>query len=447
MLKSPGLRLHLAGDGPGRSDFMRIGAHEHADVPFGPGEELPFEDGSADAIVLDALTDDMLPGARLQVLLECRRVLRPDGELHVTCAGAAGEVSPMDGRRCATDDVDDLAALIGLVAVDSRGNARRRDGAPDGAANERLFTKSDRTLRGDPLVSIAIPAYNARFFGACLESALAQTYDHLEIVVCDDSSGDEIAAMVASRAARRTVRYERNAARLRPRGNFVRCFERSRGEFVKLLCDDDVLEPRCVEKLLEAFRHAPDVTLATSQRTRIGAQGERLPALPATTAIVAQDTLIAGHTLANAMLMAGLNTIGEPSTALFRRRDFIDRGPDCFHFRGEAGHGVIDMVMWCVLLLRGNAVYRAEALSRFRSHPGQRQHDPARMQRNIDSIRSLQSAWLRLGLADLLPPDAILAKSFPPGAEDDWRVQPLLGFAARREPPSGMPRALRNAQG
>lgn len=48
-----------------------------------------------------------------------------------------------------------------------------------------------------PLVSIAIPAFNPRFFERTLNSAVSQTYSNLDIVVCDDSRGDEIKDIVS----------------------------------------------------------------------------------------------------------------------------------------------------------------------------------------------------------------------------------------------------------
>jgi len=48
------------------------------------------------------------------------------------------------------------------------------------------------------LVSIVIPAYSPRFFSMALQSALAQTHEHLEVLVCDDSEGDEIEEIVRS---------------------------------------------------------------------------------------------------------------------------------------------------------------------------------------------------------------------------------------------------------
>jgi len=49
------------------------------------------------------------------------------------------------------------------------------------------------------LVSIAIPAFNPEFFRGTLLSALSQDYPHLEVVVCDYSSGPQIEAICEQR--------------------------------------------------------------------------------------------------------------------------------------------------------------------------------------------------------------------------------------------------------
>jgi hypothetical protein len=185
---------------------------------------------------------------------------------------------------------------------------------------------------------------------------------------------------------------------------------------------------------------APDITLATSHRRRIDENGNQLDDQPATLPIVAANTTIAGYTLANAMLVTGLNMVGEPSTVLFRKADLLDQAPDYFRFKGAYGHGVIDMVMWSALLLKGDAVYLTESLSAFRIHAAQRQHDPAMAQRTVASIRGLQAAWIELGLFERVPPHLMLAKPFPPPADSVWRLQPLLStFAVRRIQPAGEP--------
>ena len=393
MNDAPALNICIGAETGAAPGFLNLGWGADADVPFCPTDGFSWPDRVVHTIVCGKSVTELPVTTFVRLLLECRRVLRPGGSIRFAAS------VPTELPR--------FAALAGLEATE----------------RALEFTKRDRRVTGDPLVSILIPAYSPRFFAACLDSALAQTYDQVEIVVCDDSPDDAIERIVRDRAARRPIRYVRNPVRLGVRANYRQCFELARGEFIKFLCDDDLLAPTCVAALLDAFREAPDITLATSHRKRIDAFGNRLPEQPATMPIVDADAVIAGCTLANAMLMAGLNVVGEPSTTLFRKADLLDQAPDYFRFNGEAGHGVIDMVTWSALLLKGDAVYVRESLSSFRIHPGQRQHDPAKARRNIESIRGLQSAWLALGLHERIPRDQLLAKPFPPPDGREWQAR------------------------
>ena len=434
---TPGGGFALAVGLAGHADagVMSVGWDDDADVPLAPGDDLPFEDGAVATLQIGAFVHDLALAPLVRLLLECRRVLCAGGTLGVAPAGpdAAArlhehaalvglEPCAAPHERRTTQRGARTAALDDVCGTDE-GNVARTPGSS--------FTKRDRRVVDTPLVSIAIPAFNPRYFPIALDSALAQSYPNVEIVVCDDSGGGDIEAAVAARAGLAPIRYLRNPTRLRPRANFTRCLTESRGEFQKFLCDDDVLAPTCVERLLDAFRATPDVALATSRRALIDGDGHALAPLPATWPIVTGDALIVGTTLANAVLMAGLNTIGEPSTALFRRDDLMSQAPDYFGFRGCAGHGVIDLVMWASLLMKGNAVYLHEAQSGFRFHAGQRQHDPARRERNVASIRELQAAWLALEIHERQSPDELLARPFPPDG-GDWQPRPVEGLSVRR---------------
>ncbi len=129
-------------------------------------------------------------------------------------------------------------------------------------ADQRLvafeFTKRDRQVVGDPLVSILIPAYSPRFFGACLDSALAQTYGNIEIVVCDDSEDSEIEEIVRARGDRRPIRYATNPVRLGVRGQL-----------------SEVLRERARRVRQVPLRRRPagaDLRGATSRRVSAGAR-------------------------------------------------------------------------------------------------------------------------------------------------------------------------------
>jgi len=430
MTDAPDLRIQLDGDAPPLPGFLQVNGRADADVPMVLVEGLPFTDRSVAVVDGGRWVGSLVLADAIALLLECRRVLRPGGILRL--------VLPGDAAAAPAPDLGHLAARVGLdaagAAVPGRVEPAATAVAPGGAgpaATAVLFTKPDRRVTGDPLVSVLIPAYGPRFFEACLDSALAQTYASLEIVVCDDSDGPEIEAIARRAGARRGVRYERNPKRLGGRGNYIRCFDAARGEFVKFLNDDDLLAPGCVETLLDAFRRQPDVALATSRRQRIDELGRPLPDQPATLPIVGADTVIAGFTLANAMLMPGINIVGEPTTTLYRKVDLVAQKPDYFCFDGAAGSGVIDMSTWSTLLLMGDAVYLSACQSSFRIHPGQRQNAPEIRDKAIAGMRGLQAAWLRLGLHARQPHDHLLVKPFPSDEDCDWRLQRVLSFAPR----------------
>lgn len=418
MSAGPPLRVRVADPGTRRDGWLAADEGNDADVPFAFGDDWPFADRALTEIAVGPRLHALSRAGTLQWLLDGRRTLQAQGVLRVA-------------RPPSSAGVDALAALARLAGL-----------APHAPANNDLaFAKPDRTIAGDPLVTVAIPAYSPRFFAKALDSALAQTYANLEVVVCDDARDDAIEALVRAAGPGRTIRYARNATRLGVRANYVECFETARGEFIKFLCDDDVLAPTCVAAFVDAFRRVPDLTLATSRRLRIDAADALLPDQPATLPILETDAVIAGATLANAMLMSGLNMIGEPSTALFRKADLEHQRPALFNFDGAHGHGVIDMVMWSALLMQGDAVYLCEPQSAFRVHSGQRQHDPATQQRNVASIRSLQAAWMSLELDRRIPPHQLLTQPYPPLPDADWTPAPVHSFTPRPVPaPAPSPR-------
>jgi glycosyltransferase involved in cell wall biosynthesis len=388
-----------------RDGRIDVSGRPGADVAFEPGRELPFADRALASIALGDAVATLSLRDRLQLLIECRRVLAPGAPLL--------PIEPQAPQTFAS--LARWAALVGLVA----------SGPPSAPVG---WTKRTCLPDAAPLVSILIPASNPRYFLESLDSAIAQTHRPLEIVVCDDSEGDQIRALAGSRAHLAPLRYEKNAQRLKARGNYEKCLSLARGEFVKFLNDDDVLEPDCVQTLAGAFRQEPDLALATSHRSRIDAHSRVVDDIPATLPIVDRDVVVDGVSLANAAIMYGLNFIGEPSTALFRRRDFDPRphmdDDRPFHFNGEEVRGAIDLAMWSRLLVQGNAAIFERRLSRFRSHDAQAQADAAVVSRSIEGIRGLQRQWIELGLFRRLPPHLLKLRSLARSSEA-WAVEPL----------------------
>ena len=398
--------------------FLSMDERSDADIPYAGGA-FPFEDRAVQAIIVAGLPLPMRDAGLLQLLLECRRVLEVHGAVRLVLARSG------DRRDEATQ------SLVTRLAVAAGLDGSTAAASPASDARVVLeFTKRNRQVTGNPLVTIAIPAYRPTFFGIALQSALEQTYRETEIVVGDDSEGEAIEAIVRACSAPSRVRYVRNPVRLGGRGNYRQGLVLAQGEFVKFLNDDDALAPDCVERLVEAFRSAPDITLATSHRQRIDATGAPLPDQAATMHIVDADTLIDGVSLGNVMLMTPLNVVGEPTTVLFRKADLADLAPDYFRFQGEEGRGVIDMTLWATLLLRGDAVYLRDSLSRFRIHADQQQSDAGMLRRSAAATRGLQAAWRLLGLHKHGDPFTLRTKPYPFDAQADWIPQRVRSFQA-----------------
>lgn len=97
----------------------------------------------------------------------------------------------------------------------------------------------------DPLVSIIIPVYNsASYVEEAVNSALKQTYQHVEVIVVDDGSTDNsfsLVRQIKDPRLRLFSQINQGACAARNRG-----IAEAQGEFIKFLDSDDVLYPDAV---------------------------------------------------------------------------------------------------------------------------------------------------------------------------------------------------------
>jgi hypothetical protein len=135
-----------------------------------------------------------------------------------------------------------------------------------------------------PKASICIPSYNhARFLPAALDSALAQTYPNVEIVVVDDGSTDaslEIAEAYAARHPSRVKVYTHPGGRNLGISATVNLgFEKSEGVYYSGLPSDDVLYPDKIERQVAFLEQHPEVGWVYSYGDFIDKTGRVLPEL------------------------------------------------------------------------------------------------------------------------------------------------------------------------
>lgn len=105
----------------------------------------------------------------------------------------------------------------------------------------------------NPLVSIVIPVYNReKLVKDAIDSALAQTYDNVEVVVVDNCSTDNTWHVVSNYDTPK-VRAYRNETNIGPVLNWKRGIDLCNGEYVKILFSDDMISENFVEESLKFF--------------------------------------------------------------------------------------------------------------------------------------------------------------------------------------------------
>lgn len=115
-----------------------------------------------------------------------------------------------------------------------------------------------------PDLSIIVLTYDRpRLLRSCLESLCAQTYpaERFEIVVADDGSSDETAAVVSEYAARHSnVRHVRHPHRGIPATRNLG-LRHARAALVAIVADDYELPPTYVRRIIDFFRANPEASV------------------------------------------------------------------------------------------------------------------------------------------------------------------------------------------
>lgn len=109
-----------------------------------------------------------------------------------------------------------------------------------------------------PLVSVIMPARNAaRWLPQSLDSVLAQTYPHREIIVVDDGSTDETAAVLEAYRCAHGIRVLTQPTGGGQSRACNRGLAEARGQYVKFFDADDVMSPNMLETQVAALDGHP----------------------------------------------------------------------------------------------------------------------------------------------------------------------------------------------
>jgi glycosyltransferase involved in cell wall biosynthesis len=126
----------------------------------------------------------------------------------------------------------------------------------------------------DSAVSVVIPCFNAEATVAdTIESALAQTWQDIEIIVIDDGSNDRSASLLRGFGNRIRADFgpNRGTSAARNRGTAL-----ATGAYIQYLDADDLLVPDAIERrVLTLHETGADVAYGDWQRFEVGADGSR----------------------------------------------------------------------------------------------------------------------------------------------------------------------------
>ena len=223
-------------------------------------------------------------------------------------------------------------------------------------------------MHRQPLVSVVMPAYKSDYLVQALDSLMQQSYTNLELIVCDDSATDDIQQIIEVKGvdAAFPVHYSKNEKRLWGFGGVEKGVKLAKGEYIKILHDDDVLKPDAISRLLQALLNNPSATLATSKRERIDEEGELLSDDLYTVNPFVGDALVKGDELVSFLADNTINFLGEPSCTLCRKADLEQFTERYTFLNGKHIAWVGDLAFYVKLLRMGDMVYLAEPQTQFR---------------------------------------------------------------------------------
>ena len=216
-------------------------------------------------------------------------------------------------------------------------------------------------MSDQPLVSIVIPVYNGMpYLAEAVGSALAQDYAPLEIVVIENASTDGTRAWLEEHADPRVRVVYRDTTQSAGE-NWTQAIQESRGDYVKLVCADDLVVPGAVSQQVAAIRAAPNALMAASRRRIIDGNGK---VLKATHGLSSLRGNVDGRIALRDCLMTGGNVIGEPAAVLFDGAAIREVMP----WDGRWPYA-IDVATYARLLVRGSIVCQQDVLASFRVSP------------------------------------------------------------------------------
>ncbi len=210
-----------------------------------------------------------------------------------------------------------------------------------------------------PLVSVVLPTYNGeKYIHGTIEAILGQSYENLELIVCDDCSSDRTAEIVKSFSDSR-IRFLSFPENICVPGNLNRGLKQARGEFVCYTHQDDLFLPDKVKKQLEKFYEDPSLGAVFCRKTDMDENSNEMKGgfNPSEMSVHTREEVILYFLTAGCFVCA--------PTVMIKRAVFDEVG-----YFDEKYQIAYDLDMWFRILKKNYSISNLqEVLYKYRIHP------------------------------------------------------------------------------
>lgn len=211
-----------------------------------------------------------------------------------------------------------------------------------------------------PLLSIVIPVKNGMpFIEETIKSVLSQDFLDYELIISDDRSSDGTTEFLSSISDNR-VKLASPSSPLKVDAHWTFVSMLATGKYMKLLCADDILTPRSLERQMSALIRNSNIDLIVSSRKIVNERGKTLLRRHGTAGLVGE---FSGIEVLRKSFLSGTNILGEPSGLIFKTSTLKSHLP----WNAEYPY-MLDFEFYTRLLVHSKVKFIKSVDSEFRVH-------------------------------------------------------------------------------
>ncbi len=212
-------------------------------------------------------------------------------------------------------------------------------------------------------MSVVVPVFNGMpHLEALTTSLLAQTHRNLEIIFTEGGGSDTSLEFLESLSDPR-IRVIQMPKGTSAADNWTAATREAGGEFTKLICQDDLLQPEAIRLQVADLVAHPTAVMAIARRDIVDARGKRLYAGRGLAGV--KTGLQPGASVIKTCYLRGTNVIGEPLAVLFRTDPLKAALP-----WEDENPLMLDVSMYAKVAPGGDVVARFDSVGAFRVSSG-----------------------------------------------------------------------------